>query len=434
VQYLPLGFFRHDKRKALGLQDTDASGAFFQLCDTGADEGFISRARISASAQTFSGWAIPHSFFAQGRIVEPSASAPDPYAEERRFWREGAALGKIFPLQKRSYECWKEALVQKENDFSFFASALPAANANRIRELLESAILGDDGCLTVTPTRDLNVYYGCPLFWLYARVFGAGEFSLEAALLDDTSLGILYHKILEKLFEKIKSEDRLFDSGRLDVYKNWAFEITKEAIKEHPAFKGPLAVPLVSPQAAGMSKKIGRLLELEAANFNGYEVSELELPVSFRSGDLHIKGIIDRVSISPNGEPVIVDYKTTYLPEQTAAEDLGEVPLAEFQMPLYIKLYEEMAAAKEGSSSKVQGAFFYSVNGRRIKAVVGETAGGRSSAPGREEYEPFLEAAKKQIEEFGRKVKALDFTPREIRLKDCLGCAYKTVCRSVYFQ
>jgi len=438
VLYQPLKFLRQDKRKALGLEDADASGAFFLLCDTGCDTGvggsFKTHARISASAQTFSGWAIPHSFFAQGKIAPPPESSNDPYSEERRFWREGAALGKIFPLQKRSYECWKETLVQKENDFSFFTSPVSAkkGGAGAVRELLESAIFDADGCLAVTPTRDLNVYYGCALFWLYDRVFGAREFSLEAALLDDTSLGILYHKVLEELFAKIKNEDRVFDSDRLGAYKRWAFEITREAIKEHPAFKGPLAVPLVYPQAAGMAKKIERLLELEAANFNGYEVSELELHVNRKAGGLLINGVIDRISISPDGEPVIVDYKTMYLPEQTAAEDLAEVPLSEFQMPLYIKLYEEMAAAKREAPSKVSGAFFYSINGRRIKAVVGETAGGRSNAPGREEYEPFLEAAEKQIEEFGLKVKALNFTPREIRIRDCLGCAYKTACRTVY--
>jgi len=181
-----------------------------------------------------------------------------------------------------------------------------------------------------------------------------------------------------------------------------------------------------------MAKKIEHLLELEAANFNGYEVSELELRVDRKAGDLLINGVIDRVSVSPDGEPVIIDYKTNYLPEQISAEDLAEVPLSEFQMPLYIKLYEEDADVKEKASRKVQGAFFYSVNGRRIKAVVGETASGRSKAPDREGYEPFLEAAEKQIEEFGCKVKALDFTPREIRIRDCLGCTYKTACRTVY--
>ena len=453
VLYQSMKFLRQDKRKALGLEDSDATGAFFLLSDTGEEEGYSCRCRVSASAQTFSGWAIAHSFFVQGKILdvirssENQSGPKEPYREERRFWREfqgtdgkpasaspcggTAALQQIFPLQKRSYDLWKDTLALKENDFSFFNSTVPKASP--VRELLYGAVLDDDGCLTVTPTRDLNVYYFCPLFWLYARIFGAQEFSLEAALLDDTSLGLLYHTILEELFARIRDEDRFFDSRRLDTYKKWAFDITKSAIREHPAFRGPLAVPLVSPQAAGMSKKIACLLEQEAQNFDGYRVGELELPVSFKTSELLIKGVVDRISLSPDGKPVIIDYKTNYLPGQTAIEDLEDVPLEEFQMPLYIKLCEERSRAEDGEAQTVEGAFFYSINKKTLKAVMGEKAGGRSKAPGREDYGPFLNAAEKQIEEFGRKVKALDFIPLNLRVTDCLGCVYKTACRSAYF-
>jgi hypothetical protein len=64
---------------------------------------------------------------------------------------------------------------------------------------------------------------------------------------------------------------------------------------------------------------------------------------------------------------------------------------------------------------------------------MGQNAGGRGKGISREEYEPFLKAAEKHIEEFAQKVKALDFIPREIRIRDCFGCAYKTACRTVYF-
>ena len=128
-----------------------------------------------------------------------------------------------------------------------------------------------------------------------------------------------------------------------------------------------------------------------------------------------------------------MDYKTTYLPDQTDREDLDECPLMEFQMPLYIKLYEERTEVKTGNAPKVQGAFFYSINKRKIKTVVGQNTGGRGKDMDREEYEPFLEAAEKQIEEFSQKVNALDFIPREIRMGDCLACVYKTACRTSYF-
>jgi CRISPR/Cas system-associated exonuclease Cas4 (RecB family) len=432
VLYQPVKFLRQDKRKALGIEDFDASWAFFLLCDSGSDSGFKSRCRVSASAQTFSGWAIPHSFFARYRGIQSINTEQsqggfynDPYNEERLFWREGAALKSIFPLQKRSYEQWKNTLAQTENNFSFFSS--PLNSGEGIKKLLDSAILGENEEISVSPTLDLNLFYTCPLLWLYSRVFGIREFSLEAPLLDDTALGILYHRILEDLFEKIKNEDGVFNSRRLDTYKSWVLEITRAAISEVPAFSGPLAVPLVAPQAAGISKKIAGLLDLEAKHFDGYTVAELELAVSLKTAGINIRGIIDRVSVSPSGEPVIVDYKSSYLPEQTALEDLDAFYLSEFQMPIYTMLYEEKAGRKTA------GAFFYNIKGRRLKAVMGASSGGRSPVPCRDEYEAFLQAAEKQIKEFAQKLKARDFMPREISIANCLDCTYKTVCRTAYF-
>jgi RecB family exonuclease len=174
-----------------------------------------------------------------------------------------------------------------------------------------------------------------------------------------------------------------------------------------------------------MTKKISGILSLEAKHFAGYRIAELELPVSLRTEALFINGIIDRVSISPGGEPVIIDYKTSL--HQSRAETGDEVTLTEFQMPLYIKLYEEKSGAV-----RVNGAFFYGINGGEIKTVMGKKEGGREKKPDREEYEPFLEAAERQIEEFGKRVRALDFVPQEIRFRNCFDCIYRSVCRSMY--
>ena len=327
---------------------------------------------------------------------------------------------------------WKKNLSQKKNNFSFFDFPLP--DNTGISGALKDAFPGESGSLTVTPTRDLNVYYHCSINWLFARVFALEEYSLEAGLLDDISMGLLYHKILEQLFGKIKNEDNVFNSGRLEIYKKWALEITGAVIKQEPAFKGPLAEPLVFPQSTGIAKKIKRLLELELKFFDGCKVAELEYIVTLKTDELLIKGVIDRILITPDGEPVIIDYKTTYLPEQTDMEDLPGSYLSEFQMPLYIKLYEEQTAAGTGNGfPKVQGAYFYSINGKRIKTVMGKTAGGRNKTPNRDEYQHILEAAQEQINYFAQNVKKLNFVPHEIRVKDCLGCVYKTVCRSVYF-
>ena len=440
VLYQPLKFLREDKRKALGINDMDASAAFFTLCGIGSGADDCSAGLyISASSQTFSGWAIPHSFFA-GRTINALPIPAEPYQEERGFWRtlqSNAGLEKIYPVQKLSFDNWKETLNLKENNFSFFTSTLPrklqpgVSAENPVIELIKNALPQEDGVLTVTPTNDLNVFFMCPVLWLYKRIFKTDKFSLDAALLDDIALGLLYHRILEALFLKIKNHDKSFDSSRLDTYKEWAFEASCVEIKKQRVFKGPLAIPLVLPLARGISKRICALLKNEAKFFDNYKVLELELPVNYSAGGLRVKGIIDRVSVSPEGEPVIIDYKSRYLPDQTAPEDIEDTYLSEFQMPLYIKLYEEKIK-NDGGAHTVSGAYFYSIAGRNIKAVVGEKSRAGSKALSREEYAPFLEAAEEQINEFGQKAKSYNFVPPEIRFSDCINCMYKTVCRTTF--
>ena len=439
VLYQPMKFLRQDKRKALGLEDTEATGDFFKLCrvyadtDAGGEKNIFNR--ISYSSQAFSGWAIPHSFFAQGKISEAPPCPPEPYGAERFFWRNTGSdrvLGKIYPLQKKSFENWKKIIAGSLNGFSFFV--LPVPDENKIREILKNALPGEGGLLTVSPSIDLNVFYQCPVLWLFRRIFKTEKFNLEAALLDDAALGILYHRILESLFRKISEETLVFEKQYLEKYKQWAFEITVDEIKKEQAFRGPIAIPLVSSQAAGMAKKINRLLETEAKNLNGCAIAELEMNVNRVSGNLNIKGIIDRVSVTPDGIPVIIDYKTGIIPAQINPDEINEKPLSEFQMPVYIKLYEdEIRRRNPESNVKVGRALFFSINQNRTVTVVGEKSRANSNTVSREDYVPVLEAAEKQISEFGIKAAELDFAPQEIRVKDCLECDYKTACRTSYF-
>ncbi|MDR0719205.1 MAG: PD-(D/E)XK nuclease family protein [Treponema sp.] len=440
VIYRPLNFLRIDKRKALGIDDVDATPAFFRLCNTGAGHGFSPRLRISSSVQTFSGWTIPHSFFEgeDGEAAEAPSTPADPYIAERCFWA-GQGTKEEFPkelfyIQKTSFNAWRGLFENKKKEFSFLNSPVPETPG--IKGLLKKKIWFRDtehpGKLIVSPTKDLNYFFNCPLLWLYSRIFEADEFFLEARLLDDISLGLLYHGILEELFEKIKTEDHCFKSAHLEDYKNWAYKITSKRIEEHPAFNGPLATPLVLPQAEGMWKKICALLDIEAKHFDGFSVTELEYPVYTARGDIIIKGTIDRVSVSPDGAPFIFDYKTGEAPKQIDISKLDEQALTEFQMPLYVKLYEE--SIKKDFSEKapeVEGAFFYSINKGKINAVVGTEGAGKNKCS-RSAYQAFLDASEVLIRQFHDDVKSLNMVPKEINFKKCAECLYRTCCRTVY--
>ncbi|MDR0554671.1 MAG: PD-(D/E)XK nuclease family protein [Treponema sp.] len=428
VLYRPLAFLRRDKRKTFGISaealDVDASAAFFSLYRGGDTQK--SRVRQSASDLTFSGWAIPHSFFT-GRITPAPAPARDPFQEEQAWWagRSGKFPESIFPVQRKGFERWSAALLgQRESPYRFLTAPFPAGEsfAERLRERVREVQERTPGLLKASAT-DLTDFFFCPASWLYRKVWALSPFTPEAKLLDDASMGLLYHAILKNLFEKIRAEDRFFKPERLDAYRRWAEECTAWAVRQYPAFQGPLAVPLLVSQSEAISRKIRFLLETEADYFAGYAVGELESPLEHTRGNVLLNGRLDRISISPDNIPVIVDYKTGKPPSKKDSTAVDSV-IRNFQMPMYVKLYEA------ASGQRAEGAFFVSINQRDITAVVGSPRGKRGQS--REAYQPTLDALDGYIEKFQASLESLDFAPEETSVSACFSCEYKTVCRTAY--
>jgi hypothetical protein len=446
VLYRPLKFLRQDKRKRLGVADTDASAAFFRLY-LGQDSGGPSFVRISSSDRTFAGWAIPHSFFAgdpgaadtspgdqDPRDQDPRDQDPwelDPFTTELDWWAGESAGGfpaGLFPVQKEGFERWKiplcgEAPGKHRILSQAFDRRESAARLLRERIAQVQYLPEDPGCIKVSAT-DLNGFFYCPAFWLYRKILRLAEYAPEAKLLDDVSLGLLYHEILKNLFTRIREEDIRFLPEHLELYRRWAADYTLEAAHRYPAFRGPLAVPLLVSQSKAITQKLFGLLRAEAKYFPGYTVSALESALEIRRGDLLLNGRIDRVSISPEGEPVIIDYKTGAAPSKKDSTETEDTPLADFQMPMYVRLYEE------GAKQKICGAFFFSINQRDINAVIGSPGGKKGHS--REEYQASLDALDRYAAEFSRAVTSLDFSSPGIVFENCAGCDYKNLCRTTF--
>ncbi|MDR2370233.1 MAG: PD-(D/E)XK nuclease family protein, partial [Treponema sp.] len=323
VRYQPLEFLRGGKRDRLGFRDKDVSDIFFRLyqplaSDKDDADAFSQYTRISAAEESFAGWTIPHSFFA-GRTEDPPETPADPYIEERAWWagREDPAgctvdfPAVLFPAQIKGFSRWRRKLAVPDGNFNLLYAPFPADGA--AYTLIKKAVAKqrtESGALRVSATQDLDVFGKCPALWFYQRVLGVREFSLEAKMLDDASLGLLYHRILYKLFERIRAEDRIFRSDHMELYRTWTDFYTREAAKNYEAFQGPLAAPILSAQVRAVSSRLYILLKTEALNFDGYAVGDLEARFESEQNGIFLNGIIDRVSVSPDGEPVIVDYKT----------------------------------------------------------------------------------------------------------------------------
>jgi hypothetical protein len=450
VQHRPLAFLRSDKRSRLGIEDADVSRPMLSLFAQTPWDGYACHTRISASEKTFAGWAIPHSFFALDP-KEETAECSDPFAAEREWWVSagkdpaGKKPERLFSVQRRGFEAWSGILPGGSGEAdpeagpetgTGFPTAVSALLQERIRskntrnpESPGAAIGAAE--LSVSAT-DLNEFFKCPVFWLYRRIFRLEPYQEDAALLDDESKGLLYHQILYRLFARIQEKDKKFLKENLDLYYDWIEEMTGAVLRNDRAFKNSLVYPLIFSLTSAMNKQLRRLLKMEATWFNGFEVEALEQKYNVKQEFLKLTGQIDRVSLAPEG-PVILDYKTNTAPSkiQSRKTDKAGIGLKDFQIPMYIKLYE----AETGI--RVSRAFFVVINKHDIVPVMGELQGKRDLWS-RDDYQSTMEALETGIQYFGNAVSALDFDPRNIPgsrgfpYKSCVSCDYKSLCRSLY--
>ncbi|MCL1927691.1 MAG: PD-(D/E)XK nuclease family protein [Treponema sp.] len=428
-QHRPLPFLQPDKRTRLGITDTDASAAMLSLYSIASYKNYNCFTRISASEKTFAGWAIPHSFFAHNQQKADLVTGTAAYIEDlfsiEQQWRAGSAEkpAQLYPVQKEGFKRWSTLLLESQpiNSGGLYTGKI----ARTLREKIRSKNTGMESNgiteLSVSAS-DLNEFFTCPLMWLYGRIFRLEKFELDASLLDAESLGLIYHKILERLFERIKDNHTCFLKEHLGVYFNWIEEITADVLQSHNTLRGPLIYPLRPSLASAINRKLRTLLKTEAQYFDGYKVKELEQGYKVNQRKLLLNGYIDRVSEGPSG-PMIIDYKTGKIPLQSHCRLNEENELLDFQIPMYIKLYEEV------TGEKVDSALFAGINKNEFVSVVGAF---RKKEYSREQYQSTIDALDRAIEDFETAVSELNFTRVNTHIKTCTKCTYRTMCRSQY--
>jgi hypothetical protein len=449
VLYQSFMFLRQDKRKRLGIaaEDADASGSFFRLYRLDPWQNFTPRLRISASDQTFSGWVIPHSVFFESApsAVLPSLrdAACDFFQQEHDWWAADGYSStvnadtifppRLFSVQKLGFENWQAVLeLRKQEAYSLLNYPFPLnteasvllENRISIKQRIHSENEGGLNLIKASATTDLNIFFLCPAKWLYQKIFEVERLDLDARLMDDSSLGLLYHGILKDLFARIRDDDTAFRRERLADYNAWVEEITFAAAGNYPPFQGPLAVPLVVSQAAAISRRIMTLLKIESQYFDGYVPANLEFSLRLEQDGVLLNGILDRVSVSPEDKPVIVDYKTSKTPSKAQSTGTDDTPLRDFQMPMYIKLYEA------ATGIPVETACFLSINNHDITTIIGSF--GKKRGHTREAYQETLDVFDGCTRRFAEAIDTLDFVPPEIDWRTCSECAYRCICRTTF--
>ncbi|MDR1505498.1 MAG: PD-(D/E)XK nuclease family protein [Treponema sp.] len=442
IQYSPLRFLRQDKRMRLGLEDRDVSAAVIRSFQAGiTGSSFLS---FSAAEKSFSGWAIPHSFF----VSRNSSAGEDRFLAEKAWWFAGGGAAvsfpeKLFSIQKKGFKNWSTLLGMSAaaeasgENFTYLEGKAGRETGKILRERIAArktaprpdGAPADSTAFSVSAT-DMTDFFSCSVFWLYKHVFDLERTPIDAAMLDDASLGTIHHKILQCLFEKIREEDGSFTEARLDQYCRWTGELSGEVFRSDRDFKGLLAYPLLDSLASAAARRICFLLRSEAKYFSGFAVDALEENFSFVKGPLRFTGKIDRVSLYPlqgaaggTSDAVIIDYKTSKIPLQTECI-LEDGVLKNFQMPMYILLYEEK------TKRNVSGAYFFSINKNEIREIVGKLPYKRGVS--RERYQETIDSLDEYAGRFKAALDEYNFSPDSVPFTKCPECPFKAICRTTY--
>ena len=452
----PLGFLTTQKRRALGIRDSDAaSSAFIRLYGKFNNAGGA-RSVFSCSEQTFSGFAIPHTYF----NIAPVEKNHTPFDEldtddfilnERKwFLSESDAPRALSDLQKAQYENWKAS-----SDFSQNTPCAQSVDTGvkkiidyvlKERRTLNGSSSEDASVVKITQS-DMRDFFPCPRKWLFKSVVKLREDSLDASLFEKYDQGNINHKILELLFKSfdtlpVTSEDGTFGERENDIRK-LIKEKTGEAIcdKSFDFYQSPIALRVLEAQSGKFEKIIIDFLYefcKQGKGFGGGRVVSTEASCEAWESGKRYKyfGKIDCVLSDDAGRIIIVDYKNTVPPSIASCRaDETTGTLKNFQCAMYVTLWNL------ADPVKVDKMVFCSIKNAGDNTVVIDY-GDDKKLP--ESYAPTLSVFDRYASLFYETVENGNPEPlRGVRhgddalivpdvYSDCMACDFKTICRTAY--
>ena len=482
--YTPLPFLSRSRREKIGLSDEDASKTFMALHQYNSQLP----AAFFCSEQTFSGYAIPHS--ALDAPLEPRVRyggdpgqggkfTPDLFRTEAGFYSslhfppQGAggeimaAPGCLYEIQKNGFERW----MARRRNIVPVPNAIGAAPA--VLSAIKEKFSGRDelaGKMSVSAS-SLAPYYECPLKWFFDRVLEIEGVEIEASLLASNISGTVFHSVLNLFFEELRKNEAAIEkpeplSGGEDVEYGLAKSysaLLKESVdkvfdsfpnlpqKEYQAMS-MLGARLLRSQKDLYFSHLEKCLIAFTSFFSDHRVIATETSFTLPGETCFYRGTVDIVledpgvaldasgkeEKAPDGENkklVIVDFKTYGTP--SIDECAGEEGLANFQLPMYLRLVEA------GLKREVHTALFFSIIkavpmvlfGSIKNAISGETVPGKNNTidRGSDAFLRIMDEFKEKAERFACEISAGSFSACPADYSDkCRSCPNISICRTFY--
>jgi ATP-dependent helicase/DNAse subunit B len=313
------------------------------------------------------------------------------------------------------------------------ALAGPRHAAPPLRPLADAQLLAALRQDRLWSASSLKLWADCPVRWFVERLLRARD--LEPAP-EPLARGGLAHAALRSTLEGLREE---YGSARLSPERlEPARALLHEALRAHaPDFPLSVAPERVPGVRRRLEADLERYLEHAAAQDSPLEPLHLELGFGFAEDSpalppldlgegLRLRGRIDRVDVSAEGEAVVYDYKGSLAPP--ADRWLGERSI---QVALYTRAVEALLGLS------VAGGFYQPLAGRDLRArgVLAEDAGVelecvRGDTRPSEEVQALIGELLELAREAARQADAgaLEARPDTCGFGDG-GCMYPSICR-----
>ncbi|EPF30406.1 hypothetical protein HMPREF9194_00723 [Treponema maltophilum ATCC 51939] len=469
--YRPLSFLSDEKRAHLGANDTDVSALFVRLYALHSEYPMS----VSCSEKTFSGYTIAHNIFSSctNRVASEISGAlgADSFENEKNFLHGRAPFPAfLYSVQKNGFLSWAVSGDSKLEPVSCSLSEAAALSVPELKKRIDAYVrCAQTGAIRVSPS-NLNVFFTCPLQWLFSRVLKIAEYDPEASLVDDLSVGTLFHEIIRRVLSQLQSEriPLYAENGSLpEKLCEAVLSFTHEVIASLPEScslqkkLSPLTIENFKMQEDALAEVLIAFFTEFVLWFSGYTVVSLEEPLSFDCGGRQLEGKIDCVlQKAEGGDIFIVDFKTGNMPSASECLKLPGTEFKNYQLAAYMYLYEK---CKCGGKPWVSGAGFFSIYQKKPSTVVGfltfaldekktnpyrkaniierNFIGEDGVSPVGQTFALLEEAANVYARELGDPKLSLFTDPERLyRLPDgqrvpyktCAACRYKTLCRTVY--
>ncbi|MDR2535321.1 MAG: PD-(D/E)XK nuclease family protein [Treponema sp.] len=441
-----ISFLREDRKKTLGIQDRDISGEFIKAYRFSGSFPIFTLSR-----RTFNGPAIPHR-----RLFEllgtPIAGADLQFTADPYLIEAAMAGGKPAPepggfqfypskIQKQGWQSFttlrKPPIAEDLRISPVSDPALRAALQERLtyqarfrrQRMPQPEGTQKDETPYITPT-DLNEYIACPFKWVLQKALLLKEKQTEIETIDQRDLGVLYHRILERFFKRIKNEDSSFKGENLFLYKTYIIEETQNALKEARSREGAFQESIYAMLERRITAALTDYLTQDLSVLMNAEIigSEYALEKTYSPIEPRLIGKTDLALEYRDGGLILLDFKTGTMPTKKELL-LGDREYPEdLQMAAYIAMIED--DGDKDSIKTVKTARFYSIDNREFQRVVSEKEEHEKDIIPRIDYTQAVEAVDKV---FAKVTETMNLgaypVPKYPKRKNCAGCKVSSVCR-----